>query len=89
MIVPVSSFVQALHCNVSLSSGTFQPYVNCTDQHRRTPLLVAVQHGQRAVCAVLLEFRADVEYPDDFGVSPMSLAAFLVRSVAPPSRLTL
>ena len=58
-------------------NGTFTPYVNCTDASKRTPLLTAIQHGSRAVAAALIEARADVEYADDYGVSPLSLAAYL------------
>ncbi len=61
-------------------SGSFSPYINCTDGQKRTPLWVSIQHANRSVCAALIEFRADVEFPNEFGVSPLSLAAYLVRN---------
>jgi hypothetical protein len=58
-------------------NGVFVPYVNCTDGMMRTPLYTAIQHGHRNVVSTLIEYRADVEYPDCYGVSPLALAAFL------------
>jgi Ankyrin repeats (3 copies) len=58
-------------------NGVFVPYVNCTDGLMRTPLFTAIQHGHRNVVSALIEYRADVEYPDCYGVSPLALAAFL------------
>ena len=44
-------------------------------QEKQTPLHLAAQHGQLAVCNLLLELGASLDSTDDYGQKPIHLAA--------------
>lgn len=53
------------------------PLVNCTDELQRSPLFHAIQHAHTDTARALIGYGADIEQLDAYGVSPLSVAAFV------------